>query len=708
MTAPAAKRDQLTAAQARIAQLELELGEAREQQAATSEVLQTISHSAFDLEAVLRTLVESAAKLCDAPMVNIHLAIDGYFTGLPVSFGFSEEQRANYSAFKARVGDRGSFSGRVSSEMSAVHIPNIEHELGGMLPRVTELFGIRTALGVPLLSKGTVIGVFSLFRLEADPFTEKQIELVTTFADQAVIAIENVRLFQEVEQRTNDLQEALEQQTAMSDILGIISRSATDMQPVLDTILEHTARLCDAPDTRVVLLDGDQLVAAAVRGRFDDPIPSERRHRLGEEVTVADQAILERRTIRVDDWLDPATAAEFPDSVRRNYSPRAAGARAGLCVPLLREGGAAGVLIASRQEPKPFTDQHVRLIETFADQAVIAIENVRLFRELQDRNKDLQEALEQQTATAEVLQTISHSAFDLDSVLQTLTESGAKLADAESSSINRIEGGHWWSAARYGMSPEQSKYLARRGGVTLDESSLSGRVFSRRAAIHIPDMLADPELGATSKRDARRFGNRTVLGVPLLREGEVIGVFSLRRVGIRPFADRHIDVLQTFADQAVIAIENARLVQELRESLEQQTAISDILGVISRSPTDIQPVLDTIVQHAARLSEVEDVRVLLREGDQVWSAAEVGGWHLPIDKPGGLGFKRSLGLRTPVHRAMLEGRTIRVDDFHDPAVAAQFPDALPLLGTFPTRSGLYVPLLRDGASVGEIFASSEA
>ena len=292
----------------------------------------------------------------------------------------------------------------------------------------------RTFLAVPLRQQGEFIGSLVARRMEVRPFTPAQIKLLETFADQAVIAIENVRLFQE-------LKESLEQQTATSEILGVIASSPTDIQPVLDAIAQSAARVCGSDDATIRLLDGDETFLAA---HFGSIPPSAPRGRSLQWRLVGNEALLQRRTIHIPDVQ--AEAERFPDS---SYMGR--GIRTLLVTPLLREGTAIGLINIRRTELKPFTDKQVALLETFASQAVIAIENVRLFKELGERNAELREALEHQTATAEVLGIISRSPTDVQPVLDAIVESAARVCGIDDVLLRLHEGnsfgfaGSFWS-----------------------------------------------------------------------------------------------------------------------------------------------------------------------------------------------------------------------------------------------------------------------
>src|SRR5438046_240491 len=288
---------------------------------------------------------------------------------------------------------------------------------------------MRTVLAVPLLRENTLLGVATLWRREVHPFTENQITLVQTFADQAVIAIENVRLFTELEARNHELTDSLTQQTATAEILRVISSSPTDIQPVLDVVAESAARLCEAFDTSIFRVDGDQLRLAAHHG----PIPY---GPVGEFTvplvhgTIGGRTVLDQQTVHVADVQ--AETEEFPEASQYG---RLFGTRTSLSVPLMREGIAIGSIHLRRTEARLFTDRQIALLQTFADQAVIAIENVRLFNELETRNRDLTEALEQQTATSEILRVISQSRADAQPVFETIAAAALKLCRASSAHV---------------------------------------------------------------------------------------------------------------------------------------------------------------------------------------------------------------------------------------------------------------------------------
>ena len=400
-----------------VGDLRHELAEAREQQAATAEILRVISSSPTDLQRVFAVVAASAARLCDAYDAQIHL-VDGDYLLLVAHHGpILAPSTLPLSA--------GVFIGRALLDQRTIHVVDLQAETveypesSGNARRL----GFRTTLAVPLIGAGKAIGVISIRRTEVRPFTDRQIDLLKTFADQGVIAIENTRLFEAEQASKRELQESLEHQTATSDVLSVISRSPNELQPVLDAIVETARRLCQSDRAMFFQLREDRYHLAAERGTDpeflawvrDNPMSPE----LGSGSTVG-RAARERRTIHVPDLAGDPEYNESPIQRRGR-------ARSRLAVPLLRGHVVFGVILVARDAVRPFTNRQIKLVETFADQAVIAIENTRLFEAEQASKRELQEALEQQTATAEVLKVISRSALDVQKVLDALVVGSAPM-----------------------------------------------------------------------------------------------------------------------------------------------------------------------------------------------------------------------------------------------------------------------------------------
>jgi GAF domain-containing protein len=412
------------------------------------------------------------------------------------------------------------------------------------------------------------------------------------------------RVSEQLESHKRALAEATEQQTATSEILRVISRSPTGLQSVLDRVAERAARLSGSNDAGIFRVEEGMLRRVARFGSLPvswsiDLIPANRD-------TVTGRATVERHTIHIHDLQ--ARLDEFPESRRRGAG---SGARTVLATPLLREGESIGCITIRRMETQPFSEKQIALLRTFADQVVIAIENVRLFQELQDRNGDLTESLEQQTATSEILRVIASSPADIEPVLNAVAESAARLCEATNAVIYRVDGDVIHPAAVHGVMPPAPK------GTPVNRRTPVGRAIVDRQAMHVRDLLAEVDTEYPESKEIQKItGTRTSLSTPLLREGIAIGAIHVRRNEVRPFSENQIALLKTFADQAVIAIENVRLFQELKgrnrdlsEALEQQTATSEILGVIAGSPADIQPVLDVVAESAARLCEASDAQI---------------------------------------------------------------------------------------------------
>ena len=542
--------------QEQVSALTRELAEAREQQTATADVLKVISGSTFDLQTVFDTLIEQAAHLCRADKANMFRLVNDRFQYV-AAHGFEPEYIAYMRTLPATV-HRGSVIGRAVIDGRVIHIHDVLADPEFTVQGTQQRGSFRTALGVPLLHEGTPIGALFLSRASIEPFTQQQIELVATFADQAVIAIENTRLLNELRERTDDLSESLEQQTATSEVLRVISSSQGELDAVFAAMLSNAARLCEAKlgmlylceGTKLRLVSAHDVPAAYAQSRRGLFCPAPGGH-------LAD-VVRTKQTIHVVDLAATKLYVERHPTVVE--AVELGGIRTGVTVPMLRENDLIGIISIFRQEVRPFTDKQIALITNFASQAVIAIENTRLLNELR-------ESLQQQTATANVLKVISRSTFDLPTVLNTLVESAARLCQADMGHIALPkEGGFFHAAATFGSSQKVKDELARLQ-FTPGRESVTGRALLERRTVHIPDVQADLEYKLS--RLQKIAGYRSGVGAPMLRDGNPIGVFGLWRSEVRPFTDKQIELLTTIADQAVIAIENVRLFDEIRDKSRQ-------------------------------------------------------------------------------------------------------------------------------------------
>jgi GAF domain-containing protein/CheY-like chemotaxis protein len=699
-----------------------ELTEALEQQTATADVLRIISRSPVDLQMVLDTLVENAVRLSDAETGGMWRA-DGEY--LHVEAFFSQDGSPRVTAIKDIHIDRGTIVGSAALGQSV--LTNFagpeEHlrEYPASLGMVGD--GIRARLAVPLVREGESVGVFMLARGEQGPFSEREVALVRTFADQAVIAMENARLFEELEQRNREQAEALEREQATAEVLRVISRSPEDLNASLQAVADTAARLCGASWARVHLRDGDHLVRGpSSAGAQDDllsRLPIGSRGSIDQIGTAAADAVRTKNTVHTADYVAYLREHDADEALREQAALNDQGAIPALGVPMLRGDEAVGVLRFQRHGgDQPFSAREIALAETFADQAAIAVENARLFQGIQERNKELTEALEQQTTTADVLRIISRAPVELQAVLTEISESAARLCDAPQAAVFMFEAGAYRSSALYNI----RRQSLGRGRASLSRDYIPDRAALERKTLHVVGELTELEStfpGSVARLQKEGLERVAYLVVPLLRGGEPTGVLVLRRQEARPFTDKQTAVAEMFANQAVIAMENARLFDELQarnreqaEALEREQATAEVLRVISRSPEDLDGSLQAVADTAARLCRVDFARIFLREGDYLVAGPSGApqGWsgnYRPGERLGPLvGLSNSAGdaLQSGgvAIDAIRSGRTIHAADTRQYAEEhgwQQRPGG--------PRTALAVPLLRGSEAVGVIVFGRE-
>jgi len=669
-----------------------ELRIALEQQTATAELLKVIGRSTADLQPVFEALAESAVRLCEAERAFIWRP-DGDALRAVVIYNATDELR-EFAARTPIVPGRNSAAGRAALERRTIHIRDArtdpEYTFAARL-----VDPIRTALAIPMLKGDELLGVIAIYRLEVKPFSESQIALVETFADQAAIAIENARLLNEVQARNRELTDALQQQTATADVLRAISRSPTDVQPVFDIIAERAVKLCDAELSVVSRFDGSLLQLAALHGVTPEGVEAVRRvfPMSPDAHTTTARVLRERAPVHVADVMaDPGYAVR--------QAALAGGWRSGLGVPMLREGRVVGVIFVGRSAPGLFSEQQVQLLRTFADQAVIAIQNVRLFTELETRNRELRVALEQQTATSELLKVIGASTFDLQPVFETLAENAVRLCEAERAFVYRFDGESLHVVATYNVSDELRAFVERHPNRPGRHGG-SARAALERRTIHVEDARADPEY--TYGTGVWNDPIRTVLAVPMLRSGELLGVIFVYRHVVRPFSDGQIALLETFADQAAIAIENSRLLTELQartgdltRSVQELRALSDVGHALS-STLDLDTVLSTIVSRAGQLAGTDSCTVY--EYDERAGELHLRATHNLAEEV------VEVARRAPIRRgegaAGRMAQTLEPVQIADIAVPGAYSGPLrDVLLRTGARALLAIPLLREGQLIG--------
>ena len=679
-----------------------ERDEALDQQTATAEILQTINKSPGDLTPVFDAMVESAMRLCEADYGHVY-SYDGKLLHLVAAHG--DRRYVNWIKEGGPRAPEGTLTfTRILGGEPLVHLADISKDVsyrtGNQRAKtIVDKFGIHTLLTVPLRKEETLLGGFVLYRLEAKPFSDKQISLVQNFAAQAVIAMENARLL-------NELRESLQQQTATADVLKVISSSPGTLEPVFSTMLAKATELCEASYGTLWLREGNGYRAVTMHGGLPPVWIEQWRsgaiYRPGPDRPMA-RAAEAREPIQVADMRTD------PSYLQGDALPVAgveiAGIRTLLLVPMFKESEHVGLISIYRKEVLPFTEKQIDLVKNFAAQAVIAIENTRLLSELRHRTDDLSEALEQQTATSEVLKVISSSPGELEPVFNAMLENATRICEATFGNLFLYEGPIFRSVAVHSKGGHADSW--RRNPVIdlRDNAEVPlNRVANTKQVVHIPDLRTDQSYIGKHSRIitlVEAAGARTYLIVPMLKEGELVGAISMFRQEVRPFTDKQIELVKNFAAQAVIAIENTRLLNELRELLQQQTATADVLKVISSSPGNLEPVFEAMLEKAVRICDA-NFGMLFRVEDGAVSAAAMFGvppafaefWQRGPQRP---------GPRTALGRVVETRQTVHIADIKlEPAYIAGEPVFLSAVSLGGFRTLIAVPMLKDNELVGAI------
>ena len=673
------------------ARLLSDLRESLEQQTATSQVLQVISSSPGELERVFRSILENATRICEAKFGTLFLHDDKAFryaadVGAPPAYTDFQRTRGAFRTVPGSQMDIVLNTKRVS------HTPDYSAE--EVIGLSGQLAGARSTVSVPMLKDKALVGVIQIFRFEIRPFTDKQIALLENFAAQAVIAIENARLLNELRERTDDLSEALERQTATAEVLQVVSSSPGELRPVFQAMLERATRICEAKFGALYLYEEEKFRLVATNG-----IPVEAAAKLQSgprrvrPITALGRVAATRETVHIADVQSEPGYFEVPLGFTPPQLSNIAGVRTIAAVPMLRENDLVGAIIIYRQEVRPFTDKQIALLTNFAAQAVIAIENARLLNELRQRTDDLTESLEQQTATSEILTVISNSLTDTQPTFDAIVQSGLRLFPDATVTVVLTNAGMITAAAIAAPDPARVKAWRNTFPYPLTRQYMHGRAILDRKLVEFADVENTPTDLAVGAKNFLSSGHRAITIMPMIRGDEAIGAISVVRLTAGPLSDKQLAVLRTFANQAVIAIENTRLLNELRESLQQQTATADVLKVISRSTFDLRSVLQTLVESAARLCDAEK-GVITREKNGAFYRAEAYGFSRDF-----MDFVKDIPIKpergSVSGRALLDGRVIHIADVKaDPEYTFEGQR----FGNY--RTALGVPMLREGVPIG--------
>ena len=669
-----------------------DLQESLEYQTATSDVLKVISRSAFALQPVLDSVVQTAARLCDADIGYI-LTRDGEAFRSVAAYATVPGADA-VPRDRVMTPGRGSAVARAIQEQRTILIEDALADPEYTYSWAIDSLKIRTTLGVPMFRNGEVVGGIGFARMRVWPFTDRQIELLSTFADQVVIAMENARLIAEQK-------EALEQQTATAEVLGVINASPGDLAPVFWTMLDRALRLCGAAFGELVRIEGETFTPLSIVGMPDAFVE----RRVGSPTPIkpgtAGWGFLSGdNVVHIPDLME--TEGYRGSEPTRRVLVDDGGVRALLGVALRKDDALLGAISLFRREPGAFTEKQIALLKNFAAQAVIAMENARLLTETR-------EALEQQTATAEVLQVINASPGELTPVFDAMLERAMRLCEAAFGALYTYDGDQIRMAATRGV-PEAYAVQQAQGPLRPAPGGTVGRALASGRPAQILDVKAG-DLYKSGHANVRAFvdlgGARTMLCVPLVKDGTSIGYFQIYRQEVLAFSGKQIALLENFAAQAVIAMENARLLTETKEALEQQTATSEVLGVINASPGNLTPVFDGMLERALRLCGAYCGGLLIRDGTNFKYQALRGMPAAFAELR--LGQSVPMAPESPPGRMLRTGRTVPVlDTLTDSYFAARPELRDETTGLGGARSVLNVPLLKEGTVVGAFVIFREA
>ena len=658
--------------------------------------MKVISSSPGELEPVFQAMLENATRICGASFGTMFRFEKGA-AQIVAKLGLPQEFFQFLQGKAQRPGPHNAIS-RLVNTRRTVHITDysadqsyLDHD--PMTVAGVELGGIRTLLVVPMLKDGELLGAIGIYRTEVRSFTDRQIELLTNFAAQAVIAIENTRLLKELRQRMEELSEALDQQTATSEVLRVISSSPGELQPVFDAILKNAVQICEARFGILTLFDGIHHMRHAAS--YNVP-PAFQELRRQEPVVPLKQTVAGRvvETKGVITFADVAAEEGHADSAL----VKLAGARSAVGVPMLKDDELIGAIVIYRTEVRPFSDKQAKLLKDFAAQAVIAIENTRLLNELRQRTSDLSESLEQQTATSEVLRVISGSPNELRPVFQTMLANATRLCEANFGTLNLYKDGTFPVAAMHDVPAEYAEFRRLNPQFRVLDRHPLARVAATGQVQQIFDMRLEPlylERDPSFIAMVERAGARTLFLVPMLKDNDVIGVITIFRQEVRPFTDKQIELVKNFAAQAVIAIENTRLLNELRESLEQQKATSEVLRVISSSPGELAPVFQAMLENSVRISEAGFGQMFLCERNAFRVVAHLGVPSALVE------WDEQRGVFQPIAGGTLEGLLRTKQAIHIADMSSKHA-TMPAARLGGARSYIAVPMLQENELIGAI------